>query len=184
LKSISQAFRPSQTKRSSKCHDLKTNKKKGALFRQEEKAYRKDTAHGQQPGLMIHKDIHRKGKRRDYNIYKKNHPVTPYRVVSVFDLGYLTVEKNFPGQLSALPNRKKRNAELPRGKMEYNQEHAKKRIVRAHHLQDKKYKMMSDVFRNKLRKYNKASNMVSGLINYRIINLLCCMIPYFPNAFS
>jgi hypothetical protein len=30
----------------------------------------------------------------------------------VFDLGYLGVEKDFPKQLSSLPNRKKRNQEL------------------------------------------------------------------------
>jgi len=29
---------------------------------------------------------------------------------------------------------------------------------------------MSDVFRNKLRKYSKVSDIVSGLINYRIMN--------------
>jgi hypothetical protein len=34
----------------------------------------------------------------------------------------------------------------------------------------KKYKIMSDVFRNRLRKYNKISDIVSGLVNYRIMN--------------
>ena len=61
------------------------------------------------PGLIIHKLNHKKGKRHDYNIYKKNHPTTPRQVVNVFDLGYLGVEKDFPGQISSLPNRKKRS---------------------------------------------------------------------------
>ena len=43
---------------------------------------------------------------------EKNHPVTPKQVVNVFDLGYLGVEKDFPEQLSSLPNRKKRNHQL------------------------------------------------------------------------
>jgi hypothetical protein len=34
----------------------------------------------------------------------------------------------------------------------------------------KKYRIMSDIFRNKLRKYNRISDIVSALINYRIIN--------------
>jgi hypothetical protein len=36
----------------------------------------------------------------------------------------------------------------------------------------KKYsRIMSDIFRNKLRKYNKISDVVvAGLINYRIMN--------------
>ena len=29
---------------------------------------------------------------------------------------------------------------------------------------------MNDVFRNKLRKYNKVSDIVLGLVNYRILN--------------
>ncbi len=60
-------------------------------------------------GIVIHKTKHKKGHGHDYNIYKKNHPVTPKQVVSVFDLGYLGVEKDFPEQISSLPNRKKRS---------------------------------------------------------------------------
>lgn len=29
---------------------------------------------------------------------------------------------------------------------------------------------MSDIFRNKLRKYNKVSDIVAGLVNYKILN--------------
>ena len=58
-------------------------------------------------GLIIHKTKHKKGKRHDYNIYKKNHLETPKQVVNVFDLGYLGVEKDFPEQKSYLPNRKR-----------------------------------------------------------------------------
>ena len=54
-------------------------------------------------GYIIHKANHKKGKRHDYNVYKRNHPVTPSKqVVNVIDLGYLGVEKDFPEQLSAL----------------------------------------------------------------------------------
>ena len=60
-------------------------------------------------GYILHKLGHKKGRRHDYDIYKKNHPITPKQVVNVFDLGYLGVEKDFPEQLSALPYKKKRN---------------------------------------------------------------------------
>jgi hypothetical protein len=59
--------------------------------------------------FIIHKTNHKKGHIHDYNIYKKNHLVTPKEVVNVFDLGYLGLEKDFPKQLSLLPYRKKRN---------------------------------------------------------------------------
>jgi hypothetical protein len=53
--------------------------------------------------------LHKKGRRHDYDTYKKNHPLTPKDVVNVFDLEYLGVEKDFPEQLSPIPNRKNRN---------------------------------------------------------------------------
>jgi len=50
-------------------------------------------------GIIIHKTNHKIGCRHDYDIYKKNHPVIPNKVVNMFDLGYLGVEKDFPKQL-------------------------------------------------------------------------------------
>ena len=61
--------------------------------------------------IIIHKTGHRKEHQHDYDIHKKNHPITPKQVVSVFDLGYLGVGKDFPEQMSSLPNKKKRNQE-------------------------------------------------------------------------
>src|SRR6476659_9238823 len=50
-------------------------------------------------GFIIHKTNHKKGRRHDYNIYEKNHPVTPKEIINVFDLGYLGVEKDYLKQL-------------------------------------------------------------------------------------
>ncbi len=122
-------------------------------------------------GIIIHKTKHKKGKRHDYDIYKKNHPVTPKQVVNVFDLGYLGVEKDFPEQISSLPNKKKRNQRFVSRRKRVQQNHSKKRIVIEHTIcRMKKYRIMSDIFRNRLRKYDKISDIVSGLVNYRILN--------------
>jgi hypothetical protein len=125
-------------------------------------------------GFILHKaNHHKKGKRHDYDVYKNNHPVTPKQVVNVIDLGYLGgVEKDFPEQLSALPHKRNRNQEeLPREEKEYNKNHSKKRIIVEHTIcRLKKYRIMSDIFRNKLRKYDKVSNIVAGLVNYRIMS--------------
>ena len=121
-------------------------------------------------GLIFHKTGYKKGKRHDYAIYKKNHPATPKQVVNVFDLGYLGVEKDFPKQLSSLPNRKNRNQKISEEERCYNKDQSKKRIVIEHIIcRLKKYRILADVFRNRLRKYNKVSDIVSGLVNYRII---------------
>lgn len=122
-------------------------------------------------GYILHKICYKKGRKHDYDIYKNHHPVTPKQVVNVIDLGYLGIEKDFPEQLSALPCKRKRNQILSQEEMEYNKLHSKKRIVIEHTISRmKKYRILSDVFRNKLRKHNRVSDIVAGLVNYRIMN--------------
>ncbi len=63
-------------------------------------------------GYILHKVNHKKGKRHDYDVYKEDHPVIPKQVVTVVDLGYLCIEKDYPEQLSALPCKKKRTTKI------------------------------------------------------------------------
>jgi len=84
------------------------------------------------PGFILHKLGYKKGRRHDYGIYKKNHPIMPKNAVNVFDLGYLGVETDFPEQLSVLPYRKKRNLDLSQEEKEYNKFYSKKKIVIEH----------------------------------------------------
>ena len=106
-----------------------------------------------------------------YSIYKKNRPVTPKQVVNVFDLGYLGVGKDFPDLKSSMPNKKKRKQDLSPEEKECNQNHSGKRIVIEHTIcRMKKHRIMGDIFRNRLRKCNGISDIVSGLVNYRIMN--------------
>ena len=106
-----------------------------------------------------------------YPIYKKDHPVAPKYAVSVFDPGYLGVGKDLPDQKSSLPNRKKRGQkETPIEEKEYNREHSMRRVVVEHTIcRLKKYRIMNDVFRNRLGRHDKISDIVTGLVNYRIM---------------
>ncbi len=53
---------------------------------------------------------------------------------------------------------------------EYNRNHSIKRIVIEHAIcRLKKYKIINDVFRNRLKRYDRISDIVSGLVNYRIM---------------
>ena len=121
-------------------------------------------------GYILHKVGYKKGRKHDYDIYKNHHPIA-LKQVDVIDLGYLGIETDFPKQLSSLPKRKKRNQRaLSQEEKDYNKDHSKKRIVIEHTIcKLKKYRIMSDVFRNKLRKFSKVSDIVSGLVNYRIM---------------
>jgi hypothetical protein len=91
--------------------------------------------------------------------------------MSIYDLGFLGVEKDFPEQKSLLPIKKEKDHELTEVQKEYNKNHSAKRIVIEHAIcRIKKYRIMYDVFRNRLRKYDRISDIVSGLVNYRIMN--------------
>ncbi len=127
--------------------------------------------------IILYKTRHKQvGRKHDYKIYKNNHPVTPKEVENTFDLGFLGVkEKDYPEQKSVLPIKNKRNQkkELILEEKDYNRIHSKKRIVIEHAIgRLKKYMIMNDIFRNRLRKYDKVSDIVAGLINYRIMNTM------------
>ncbi len=112
------------------------------------------------------------GKRYNYKIYKKNHPIAPKKVENVLDLGFLGVEKDYPEQISSLPIKKKKgDQELTLEEKEDNRIHSKKRIIVEHDIcRIKKYRIMSYVFRNRLRKYDGILDIVSRLINYKKMN--------------
>lgn len=62
---------------------------------------------------MIYKSKHKQiGKKHDYNIYKKYYPKLPKDVMSMFDLGFLRVEKDFPEQKSSLLIKKEKDCKL------------------------------------------------------------------------
>ncbi len=83
-------------------------------------------------GCILHKVAYKKGRRHDYDVYKNNHPIIPKQVVTVVDLGYLGIEKDFPEQLSSLLYKKKRQQNLSQQEKEHNKSHSKKRVVVEH----------------------------------------------------
>ena len=125
-----------------------------------------------QKGLIIYKTKHKQiGKRHDYKVYKDNYPKLPNEVTSMYDLGFLGVEDDYPEQKSSLPIKKEKGCELTVKQKEYNRNHSAKRIVIEHVIcRIKKYRIMNDIFRNRLKKYDRISDIVSGLVNYRISN--------------
>jgi hypothetical protein len=53
---------------------------------------------------------------------------------------------------------------------ERNKSHSRKRIVVEHTIcRVKKHRIMGDIFRNRLRNYDKVSEIVSGLVDYRTL---------------
>ena len=120
-------------------------------------------------GTILHKTGHKRGRKHDYEIFKNNHPTTPLQVANLLDLGYMGVKNDFPTVKSVLPIRKKRKkGELSDEEKKYNRKHSKLRVIVEHTVSKvKKFGIMGTIFRNKLGRYDHASDIVSGLVNFR-----------------
>ena len=111
------------------------------------------------------------GRIHDYEIFKNKHPTTPLQVENVFDLGYMGVKNDFPTVKSVvLPFRKNRKSELSNEEKRHNRKHSKLRVIVEHTVSRiKKFGIMGARFRNRLGRYDHASDIVSGLVNFRIM---------------
>lgn len=120
-------------------------------------------------GTIIHKPPHSPGRRNDYAILKIKHPVLSEELMIFYDLGYLGVEKDFPNQISILPYKKKKGKELTITQKEWNKLQSKIRIKVEHAIcKIKKFRISTDTFRNKLCRYDTISEIVCGIINFKI----------------
>ena len=121
-------------------------------------------------GLILHNTGHDRVRIHDYEVFKNKHPITPLQVENILDLGYLGVNNDFPTVKYILPFRKKKNSILSDEERTYNRKHSQLRIIIEHVIcRIKKFGIMGAKFRNRLRKYDNASDIVSGLLNFRVM---------------
>ena len=85
------------------------------------------------------------------------------------DLGYLWIQKDFPNQINIPPYKKKRGKELTKSQKERNKIQSKIRIKVEHVIaQIKKFRISSNTFGNKLCRYDGISEIVCGIVNFKI----------------
>ena len=120
-------------------------------------------------GEIIHKPLHSPGRRNDYAILKIKHPALSKNLMIFYDLGYLGVEKDYPNQISILPYKRKKGKELLNYQKEWNKLQSKIRIKVEHAISKiKKFRINSDTFRNRLCRYDGISDIVCGIVNFKI----------------
>ena len=80
------------------------------------------------------------------------------------------IQNDFPTVKSVLPLRKKKNVTLSDEETAFNRKHSQLRMIVEHTIcRIKKFGIMSCIFRNRLRKYDNVSDIVSALLNFRIL---------------
>jgi len=130
-------------------------------------------------GLIVHKTNHARGRRHDLSIYRQRHPDLPKEVEQDFDRGYDGIKKYFPEMKCAIPfkrrgpgkgHRGEKAKELTPEQEAFNAELSKERVVVEHTISRmKKFRIMADEFRNRLRCYDAMTDIVAGLVNLRIL---------------
>jgi hypothetical protein len=129
-------------------------------------------------GLIVHKASHVKGSMHDYALYKRSHPHLPSNVRLDLDLGYLGIKDDFPKLNCVLPIKRKnpgrgkrgmRGPELTAVQKAFNKALARERVVVEHtNSRVKKFRIFGDEFRNRLKRYDIMTEIVCGLVNFRI----------------
>ena len=133
-------------------------------------------------GLIIHLTRHVKGSMHDYSLFKRSRPHLPDKVLGEGDLGYLGVKRDFPRLNFAVPFKRKgpgrgkrgvKAKELPAEQRVFNKALAKERVVVEHtNSRVKKFLIWGGEFRNRLKHYDVATQIVSGIVNFRITGTL------------
>jgi hypothetical protein len=133
-------------------------------------------------GLIIHKTRHVRGSTHDYALFKRSHPHLPDKVCSDFDLGYLGVKEDYPTLMCLLPFKKKnpgrgkvgvKAQELSVEQKAFNRTLASERVVSEHtNSRVKKFLIWGGEFRNRAKRYDVVTDIVSGLVNFRILGSL------------
>lgn len=120
-------------------------------------------------GEIIHKPPHSTGRHHDYHIFKAKHPILPEGLQTFVDLGYMGMQKDYPQYNAILPHKKRKGEKLTVLQKQFNKVQSKTRIRIEHVISRvKKFRICSDVFRNKLCRYDTISEIVCGLINFKI----------------
>lgn len=118
-------------------------------------------------GVIIHKTRYERGSEHDYWIWKKTHPVVPPNVEMDADLGYLGIQKDFPQLKTHLPIKKRKGRPLNKKARRHNRLLSRERVIVEHIIGAvKKYKIIGQEFRNRLRHYNNKMDVVTGLVNF------------------
>ncbi len=133
-------------------------------------------------GFIVHKTAHAVGSTHDYALYKRSHPHLPDNVRLDLDLGYLGIKADYPKLNCMLPFKKKnpgrgkhgvKAQELSAEQKAFNKALAKERVVVEHtNSRVKKFRIFGDEFRNRLKLYDTMTDIVCGLVNFRIAGKL------------
>ena len=107
------------------------------------------------------------GKKHDFRMFKESRFVLKENVKILADTGYQGIQKVH--QNSQIPCKKKRGIGLSKTEKRYNHRLSSKRIFVEHVIGKlKRFKVISERYRNRRRRFGLRFNLIAGIYNYEI----------------
>jgi len=135
-----------------------------------------------QNGFIVHKTAHVRGSTHDYALYKHSHPDLPDNVRLGLDLGYKGIKTDYPKLNCVCLSRGRILDEANGARRVLSFRLSRKLSIRSFQRRGwwlsirfsrlKKFHIWADEFRNRLKHYDKATDIVCGLVNFRITGTL------------
>lgn len=112
------------------------------------------------------------GRVHDYNIFKKENTAkkVPPKSMHYVERGYDGVSRDYPDCHISMPIKRRRSLRiLTRIQKRFNKQHSRVRVIVGHVLSRmKKYQMLAQVYRHKMKDYSQRFRNIAGLINFRL----------------
>ena len=110
---------------------------------------------------------HGRGKSHDFHLFKASKVKLKKDIECLADKGYQGIQKFH--SLSRTPTKKRRGSDLSTQEKKMNRELAQLRIVGEHvNRKLKVFKILSERYRNRRRRFGLRFNLIAGLYNYEI----------------
>lgn len=129
-------------------------------------------------GLIVHKTRHARGRTYDYALFKHRRPHLPDVVSLGVDLGYVGIKTDYPELGCEVPFKRRSPGRGKRGvkakvlapdQKSFNKRLSKERVIVEHTFSRvKKFRIWAEEFRNRLKHYDVMTDIVCGLVNFRI----------------
>ncbi len=100
-------------------------------------------------------------------MYKESRPLIPATTCILGDTGYQGIQKRH--ERSTIPRKKKRGFELSKEDKRFNHALSSKRIFVEHVIgRLKRFKIISDRYRNRRKRFGLRFNLIAGIYNYEL----------------
>ncbi len=120
----------------------------------------------QQTGEIIC-TAHGQGQTHDFRLFKNSKVLLKKDIECFVDKGYQGIHKLHSN--SQVPYKKPRNGKLNREQKKKNRDLARKRVIGEHiHRKLKIFKILSDCYRNRRKRFSLRFNLIAGLYNYEL----------------